>query len=302
MLRCQFRLRFTAFPIRELYKNQFVWLFVIKVRPSDEDTNFFDIVVGVLQGVTLAPYLFINYPRLRASNVGRFNEKKMALRWQRQEAGVNPHERLRWGHSASGKYTAQAESLLQSLEQAAGGISLCVNADKTEFMCFNQTGGISNLNGRSLKLVDKFTYLRNSVSSTENYINSWLAKAWTAIDRLSVIWKLDLSEKNKAQFFPSNVNIAAWMYHTDADKAYGEKAWWQLHKNAASCIEQVLGAVSHKAESVQTPTTISKNIQIRLTRYAAHCWRSRDELISHVLSWKPSHRGSRVGWLARAYL
>ena len=32
----------------------------------------------------------------------------------------------------------QAESFLHSLEQAAGGISLNINADKTEYMCFNK--------------------------------------------------------------------------------------------------------------------------------------------------------------------
>ena len=37
---------------------------------------------------------------------------------------------------------AQAESLLYSLERAAGGISLHVNANKTEYMCFNQRGDI----------------------------------------------------------------------------------------------------------------------------------------------------------------
>ena len=51
---------------------------------------------------------------------------------------------------------AQAESLLYSLERAAGGISLYVNADKIEYMCFNQRGDISILKGGPLKLVDKF--------------------------------------------------------------------------------------------------------------------------------------------------
>ena len=51
------------------------------------------------------------------------------------------------------------------------------NAHKIEYMCFNQTGDISTLNVSSLKLVDKFTYLGSSVSSTETDINTWLAKA-----------------------------------------------------------------------------------------------------------------------------
>ena len=62
----------------------------------------------------------------------------------------------------------QAETLLHSLERAAGGLH--VNAHKTEYMCFNQTGDISTLDGTSLKLVDKFTYLGSSISSTEKDI------------------------------------------------------------------------------------------------------------------------------------
>ena len=67
---------------------------------------------------------------------------------------------------------AQALLLLYSQEQVAGGISLHVNVDKTEFICFNQRGEISTVNGKSLKLVDKFTYLGRSVSFTENDINT----------------------------------------------------------------------------------------------------------------------------------
>ena len=39
----------------------------------------------------------------------------------------------------------QAETLLHSLERAAAGIGLYVNAHKTEYMCYNQTGDISTL-------------------------------------------------------------------------------------------------------------------------------------------------------------
>ena len=71
---------------------------------------------------------------------------------------------------------AQAETLLHSLERAAAGIGLHVNVHKTEYMYFNQRANISTLNGCSLKLVDKFTYLGSSNSSTETDINIRLAK------------------------------------------------------------------------------------------------------------------------------
>ena len=72
---------------------------------------------------------------------------------------------------------AQAESLLHTLERTSGGISLLVNADKTEYMCFYQRDDNPTQNGGSLKLVNKFTFLESSVSSTENDINTKLAKA-----------------------------------------------------------------------------------------------------------------------------
>ena len=108
----------------------------------------------------------------------RFGKKQKILRTNYYEHGLH-----RWH---SGKYTPGAESLLRSGKRTAGGIGLYVNADKAEYMYFNQRGDISTLKGGLLKLVDKFTYLESSVSSTENDINTQLAKSWTATDRLSV--------------------------------------------------------------------------------------------------------------------
>ena len=62
-------------------------------------------------------------------------------------------------------------------EWATAAIGLHVNAHKTEYMCYNQTGDISTLGGTSLKLIDKFTYLGSSVSSTKKDIDTWLTKA-----------------------------------------------------------------------------------------------------------------------------
>ena len=73
----------------------------------------------------------------------------------------------------------KAESLLHSLELAAGGIGLYVNTDISAYMYFNQKENISTINGGSMKLVDDFIYLRSNVSSTENDINICLM--WHAL-------------------------------------------------------------------------------------------------------------------------
>ena len=88
-------------------------------------------------------------------------------------------------YSASGNTPPHAETLLYSLERAAGGIDLHVNEDKTEYMwikrCifpFPKTGnlGIAK-NCGPLKLADKLTYLGSNVPSTEKDINTRQAKA-----------------------------------------------------------------------------------------------------------------------------
>ena len=139
----------------------------------------------------------------------------MVSSWQRKEAEHALHKN--YGRGLRLWYST--ETLLYGLERAATGMGLHVNADRTEYMCFNQRGDIFTLNGSSLKLVDKFTFLGNSVSSTEQDVNTRLAKTWAAINRLSVIWKLDLINIIKYSFFPSggHVSTAIWMHYMDAN-------------------------------------------------------------------------------------
>ena len=47
---------------------------------------------------------------------------------------------------------------------------------------------------------------------------------------------------------------------------------------------------------------ITRTIQVRRTRHAGHCWRSRDELISEVLLWTPTYGQAKAGRPARTYI
>ena len=71
---------------------------------------------------------------------------------------------------------AHAESQPHCLEQPAEGNGLYVNAKKIEHMCYKQKGAISTKSGRPLKLVDQFTYLDSSISSTESDVSIRLPK------------------------------------------------------------------------------------------------------------------------------
>ena len=181
----------------------------VKVCSPDGDTEYFNIVAEVLQGDSLTPYLFIiclNYV-LRAL-IDKIRENGFELTKKRSRR--YPTKTITNADYADdivllANTPNQAETLLHSLERAAAGIGLHINAHKTEYMCYNQTGDITTLDGASLKLVDKFTYLGSSISSTEKDIDTRLTKAWTAIDRLSIIGKSDLTNKMKHSFFQAAV-------------------------------------------------------------------------------------------------
>ena len=161
----------TVAAVMMLFKNM-----KVKVCSLNGDTDYFDIVAGVQQRNILDPYLFIiclNYVIRTSIDIMKDNGFKLAKERSRRY----PTQTITDADCADdiallANTPAQAESLLHSLEQAAVCIGLHVNADKTEYMCFNQIGDISTLNVSSPKLVNKFTYLGSSISSTKLDINT----------------------------------------------------------------------------------------------------------------------------------
>ena len=110
----------------------------VKVCSPDRDTEYFDIVAGVLQGDTLVPYLFIiclDY--VLRTTIDKIWENSFELTKKRS-----------WRYPAKtitdADYTVilantpnQAETQLHSLERTTTGFGLHVNAHKIKYMCFN---------------------------------------------------------------------------------------------------------------------------------------------------------------------
>ena len=163
---------------------------------------------------------------------------------------------------------------------------------------------ITTLNSCALKLVDKFTYLGSSVSSTETDIDTRPAKVWTAIDRLSVVWKSDLTDKMKHSFFQAVV-VSILLYGCTKWKLTK-----RMEKNLDGNYSRMLRVILNKSWR-QHPTKqqlyghlppVTKTIKIRRTKHAGHSWRNKDELVSDVLLWTPSHRRAKAGRQARTYI
>ena len=124
------------------------------------------------------------------------------------------------------------------------------------------------------------------------------------LDRLSIIWKSDLSDKMKRSFFQATV-VSILLY--------GCTTWTltkRLEKKLDGNYTRMLRAVLNKSWR-QHPTRhqlyghfppITKTIQVRRTKHAGHCWRSKDELISDVLLWSPTYGRPKAGRPARTYI
>ena len=152
--------------------------------------------------------------------------------------------------------------------------------------------------------VSNFTYLGKNVSSTETDIKTRIAKAWTAIDRLSVIWKSDLTDETKHSFFQAAI-VSILLYRCTT---------WTLTKRMEKKLDgnctSMLRAIFNRSWR-QYPTKqqlyghlppITKTIKIRRTRHAGHCWRSKDELVSDVFLWTPAYGRAKAGRPARTYV
>ena len=98
----------------------------VKVRSPDRNTDYFDIVAGVLQGDTLALYLFIiclDYVLRTAIDKMKDNSCKLAKERSKRYPAQTITDADYTDHIALLANTpAQAETLLHSLERAVAGI------------------------------------------------------------------------------------------------------------------------------------------------------------------------------------
>ena len=130
-------------------------------------------------------------------------------------------------------------------------------------------------------------------SSIEKDIDMWLTKAWTAIDRLSIIWKSDLTDKMKRSFSRQRSYRYCCM---DTQLGRLEK---KLDGNYTKMLRAILNKswrqhrTWHQLYGHLPP--ITKTIQVRRTRHTEQCWRSRDDLISDVLLWTPTYSRAKAG-------
>eukprot|EP00794_Sanderia_malayensis_P000848 gene848-143_t len=191
-----------------------------KVRSTDGDTDFFEISVGVLQGDTLVPFLFIialDY----AMRIATRGFEHLGFTIQKRRSARHPATTITDADFADdiallSDCKEKATILLHRVEEAAKKIGLHINVSKTEYISIKEHGQILSSSGDPISKSEDFQYLGSWIMTTKRDIEVKIAEAWAAHNKLRTIWNSDMSRRYKINFFRATV---------ESILLYGVESW-----------------------------------------------------------------------------
>ena len=281
-----------------------------KVVTPDGETETFEIFAGVLQGDTLAPFLFatvLDYAM------------KMALEGREEELGELERRRGRRHPpvvitdidftddiALISEEIEQAQKMLSSVEVETRKVGLHLNEKKTEVMLYNQDyeTPIKSRTGKDIRRVEKFKYLGGWMSSTEKDFEVRKTLAWTACHKLKKIWKSNIRRKIKEILFLSTV---------ESILLYGSETWAltkTLQKRLDGCYTRMLRMaydISWKDKMTNLELhaglpPVSTKVESRRLNLAGHCTRHPEVEASKLVLWEPSQGKRNIGRRAVTYV
>ena len=265
-----------------------------KVVSPDGDTALFDIQAGVLQGDTLAPFLFIlvlDYV-LRIS-VDTINNKGIKIKSKLGSRNSALHlTDLDFADDLAliSENIQNASELLHALEKAASQVGLFCNEGKTEFLSSTgQDYTLRSLNNVNLKKVDDFKYLGSYINDSEQDFNVRKALAWKACNRLNKLWRSSL---------PNSLKVKTFRTLVEPILLYGSETWTMtraMEHKIDGCYTNLLKRVQNLywaehptlAQIYNGLPRISSTLSSRRLRFSGHCFRAKEEIISSLLLWSP---------------
>ena len=170
----------------------------------------FAITTGVLQGDTLAPFLFIMVIDYVMSN----SEEDFGFIYEQRTSSRHPAKTINDLDFADDIALLEnsielANKQLQKLANVAKEVGLEINVDKTEYMTFNIVNEEERvvLNKQELKKVDDFRYLGSMMKSTENDFERRRGLAYGAWNSMDKIWSANHKKpiKLKMNIFEASV-------------------------------------------------------------------------------------------------
>ena len=191
-----------------------------KVVSPDGDTDFFKITAGVLQGDTLAPYLFVIVLdfALRRAIEGREEELGFTLHRRRsRRTGPKVVTDLDFADDIAllSDRVEQAKAMLESVETECAQVGLMINASKTKFMAYNINEEIElkTLDGTQIGQAltesgdQDFCYLGGWIDSSKRDFEVRKAIAWKSLHKMKDIWQSHLPRKMKVDLFRATTEV-----------------------------------------------------------------------------------------------
>ena len=281
-----------------------------KVQTCDGDTNVFEILAGVLQGDTLAPFLFIIAMdhALRLAISGREEELGLTL-VPRKSRRVHPIMVTDLDYAddiALISDTAEkGRALLLTVEKECRKIGLKLNAKKTKVMSVNtEDKTITTADGTELESVEDFKYLGAWTASTEQDLKVRRALAWKALHGMRRVWSSDMGEDLKRRLFVATVeSVLLYGAETWTLTAQQEKA---LDGVYTRMLRMALGVtwMDHirNVDLYGDLPRVTDKIRERRMRLAGHCVRHPELEASKLILWEPTHGKARRGKKRTTYI
>ena len=170
-----------------------------KVLSPGGETEYFLILVGVLQGDTLTPYIFtimIDYAMRQAigNDAPELGFNLDRKRSRRHNPNVITDLEFADDIALVAEELEQAQDFLHCVQENAAKIGLHLNSDKTEFMTFNEVQDtiLKTVNNENIKKIDNFKYLGAWIDDTANDVKVRKALTWNSCNKLNEIWKSSL--------------------------------------------------------------------------------------------------------------
>ena len=192
----------------------------VKVTSPDGENDLFEITAGVLQGDTLAPFLFIIVLDYAMRKAMAGCEEELGFTLTPRKSRRHPKEVLADLDFADdiallSDAINQAQELLHKVEGECRKIGLGLNGPKTKSIAYNveDLTPLKTLDGTVLEWKDDFKYLGSWVDSTAKDIAVRKALAWRALNGMDRIWTSNMKTelKKRVIHFNSGVHPAVWM-------------------------------------------------------------------------------------------
>ena len=286
-----------------------------RVISPDGITELFRVLAGILQGDTLAPYLFIIIVDYILCKAFKDNDELGFTVTPGKGGRRSCNKALKVKDldyaddlAALADNIQGAQEMFRLIEDTSAQVGLYVNAKKTQFMTANipVPKSIKAKDGTLLKEVSDYKYLGAWVASSMKDFKVRRALAWVAAHKLKSIWTSSFSNRLKINLMTAVV---------ESILLYGSEIW-TFTKELTSRVDGVYTRLLRFCLNVSWKDKwtneklyhglpkVTEKIKARRLRLAGHCVRhgvkedadsASVEVAGSLVLWEPTQGKRRVG-------